>query len=292
MSFENNPPSPISILDKNRQENTGPQEIESGKMDRYRIEKLEMPIDFLSGNKGRLNDALKKAMETIASDTTAKALIEAIKEKEAAKRERDERAKKQRELGAVRRFAEVENSLLKLCINVPDNQIRSLMGKLGEKMREKRHDMAGRTIWEIMETSSEGVISAVNFVRKRMFELAKDPKQHFLMGLNTELDAMRKIDLIEVVFGETENIVKNMRFIQVKNKEPKPEEIGDIVAAHRNFVERNMVGLREDEENDAPETRTMINSVNSVIAVGPNPPISDLEIFNVDASNRGALIAA
>jgi hypothetical protein len=264
----------ISIFEKNRRE-TG----KSQKVEKDRLEALEMPIDFRTVKIKDYEAIREKAKGSIVTDKIVNKILEAIEEKEQTR--------------GTSKFAEIENFLIKTCINLKDQDIDYIMDQLGKKffetLKRARPDLLGRTEGKVLDImSSRSIKSTISFIRERAWQLAG---RRFLIGFNNRLDATRKIDLVEVIFGETNSVVKKMNFVQIKSSPPRDRDIEDIVKAHRNFVDYGMLNLDEIEKLDPSSHKTKIDSIDSIIAVGPDIT-NRVEIFNSGQDSRGAFAMA
>ena len=247
---------------------------------------LGIPIDPTRVKKNVYDDILIQARQEILDDENLlKSIFEAITAKN-----RD---------GAVIKFAEVENILVEKCINLTDNDIDNTIRQLGKKfldyvkLENRMLQINGPARQELMtgrfNIDSRGIKSVVNFVRERTRLLMSGPKQNFVIGFNNRLDAGKKIDLIEIIFGETDSIIEQLNLIQVKSSPPTEDERNNILERHNSYANYSILSLKEIEKLELA-SRVSINSVASIIAVGPKI-IKRVEVYNSGQSGKGALAA-
>ena len=252
-----------------------------------RISELKIPIDLNKIKRGEYDELLTEARNSILNDQN---LLDKILQAVTAKTEG----------GSVIKFAEVENILVEKCINLTLNDIENLIRQLGKKflVYTRQGDKMSRVIGRVREElvtgrfniDSRGIKSVVSFIRERVRLLLSRPEQKFIIGFNNRLDASRKIDLIEIIFGENILTIDQLNFIQIKSSQPLEGEIDNIVTEHRDFANRDILSLEEIENSELPTQRIEINSVNSLVAVGPKI-ISQQKVYDSKTSNRGALAA-
>lgn len=272
----------ISILAKDNN-------LEAGKFPGHQeiISELKIPVDLNTIKRGEYDELLTEARKSILED---QGLLDKILQAVTAKTEG----------GAVIKFAEVENILVEKCINLTENDIDNTIRQLGRKFLDyvKQNNRISRVIGRVRDElttgrfniDSRGIKSVVSFIRERTRLLMSKPTQKFVIGFNNQLDARKKIDLIEVLFGDTDLTIDQLNFIQIKSSPPIAEEIISIVRAHRDFANRDILSLKDIENSDLQTQRIHVNSVNSLVAVGPKI-VNQKEVYNSKHDDRGALAA-
>lgn len=277
------PPKPqISLLEKDTH-------IKTGKFPGHqeRISNLEIPVDLNTIKAGQYNELLAKAREEILNDESLlNKILQAITAKTQDR--------------AVIKFAEVENILVEKCINLTENDTDNLIRQLGKKFLDyiksgnKISEITGQVREDLLtgrfNIDSRGIKSVVSFIRERVKLLIKKPAQRFILGFNNRLDATRKIDLVEIILGETDTIIEQLNFIQVKSSSPTNEEVSHIVREHKIFAHRDILSLKDIENSELPGHKISINSVNSITTIGPRI-INQVEVFNSEQDIRGVLVA-
>lgn len=252
-----------------------------------KVSGLGIPVDLNTIKAGQYSEILTKAREEILNDEN---LLNKILQAITAKTQD----------GAVIKFAEVENILVEKCINLTENDMNNLIRQLGRKFldyirySDKIAEITGQTREDLLtgrfNIDSRGIKSVISFVRERVKLLMKKPTQRFILGFNNRLDAVRKIDLIEIILGETDATIEQLNFIQIKSSPPTSEDVSNIVREHGSFAHRDILSLRDIENSELPGHKISINSVNSIVAVGPRI-INQMEVYNSERDIRGALAA-
>lgn len=160
------------------------------------------------------------------------------------------------------KFTEIENLLVEKCINLSDSDIDSVVRQLNRKFIEHIQsmqgslDIDGNTLVNITtgkwNLNSGGIKSVVNFIKNRVQLLRSNPSQDFTLGVNERLDARFAIDLIEVI-RNTSGDIDQLNLIQIKSSEPTEEEKEKIVKTHRDFVNQNLLSLKDVDEFSIPK---------------------------------------
>lgn len=160
------------------------------------------------------------------------------------------------------KFTEIENLLVEKCINLSDSDIDSVVRQLNRKFIEYIQsmqgslDIDGNTLINITtgrwNLNSGGIKSVVNFIKNRVQLLRSNPSQDFTLGVNERLDARFAIDLIEVI-RNTSGDIDQLNLIQIKSSEPTEEEKEKIVKTHRDFVNQNLLSLKDVDEFSIPK---------------------------------------
>jgi hypothetical protein len=252
-----------------------------------KVSELSIPIDLNAIKKSQYDELLTKSREEILNDENLlNKILQAITAKTQDR--------------AVIKFAEVENILVEKCINLTENDIDSVIRQLGRKFLDyirysnKISEITGQTREDLLtgrfNIDSRGIKSVIGFVRERVKLLMKKPTQRFILGFNNRLDAVRKIDLVEIILGETDAVIEQLNFIQVKNSPPTSEEMSDIVKEHGSFAHRDILSLKDIENSELPGHKISINSVNSIVAIGPRI-VNQMEVYNSERDVRGTLAA-
>ncbi len=200
--------------------------------------------------RGEYMDRFFKSAVKITTDPAfCQETLAAIKEKEASKKE----GWKGSTVPAIK-FAEIENRLIMLLLNLTEGDKKSVMDRYLEKFKAyfNANFWKYRLDQEVQAkylSKLEGIASVVAFIRNRVLERekeleAKGMEQDFLF--NTELDVRDKIDLIELIYrtgpeGELE--AEEMNLVQVKSFEKEArEKLAEIQTAHRRWVEDDFLG--------------------------------------------------
>lgn len=252
-----------------------------------KVSGLGIPVDLNTIKAGQYNELLAKAREEILGDENLlNKILQAISAKTQDR--------------AVIKFAKVENILVEKCINLTESDIDNLIRQLGRKFLDyiksgdKISEITGQAREDLLtgrfNIDSRGIKSVVSFIRERVKLLMKKPAQRFILGFNDRLDAVRKIDLIEIILGETDAIIEQLNFIQIKSSSPTSAEVSHIVREHGSFAHRDILSLKDIENSELPGHKISINSVNSIVAVGPRI-INQMEVYNSKRDIRGALVA-
>gem|GEM_PF-6568770 len=285
MNIENNPPAPspkISLLGKNV--NTKPNKFPSHKEE---IQSLNMPVDLNKLKRWEYDELLTEARKSILED---KSLLEKIFQAVVAKTQS----------GAVIKFTEVENILVEKCINLTESDIDNVVRQLGRKFLDyirqnnKMSEIFGQAREDLItgrfNIDERGIKSVVAFVRERTKLLMSMPAQNFVIGFNNNLDARRKIDLIEIIFGESELDIDQLNFIQIKSSSPTKEEVEDITEAHKIFANRDILSLNDIETSQLPGKRIHIHSVNSIVTTGSRV-VNQQNVYDSKQDIKGDLAA-
>lgn len=236
----------VSILEKDASKKAGKfpahPEMVSG---------LAVPADPATLNKAEYDGILSEARQrSVNNDAFIVKLVSAMAEKSEERR-------------SVRRLAEIENSLVEICANLADRDIDSLLAQLRKKcinyiyqnkgllnVSPKSMEDMHRGKWD---PNAAGIKSVVHFLRGRTSLLTKEPAQRFVIGFNNHLDVDQKIDLMEIIFGETELDIEQLSFVQIKSKPPTEEELAQLTYEHQEYVRREMMNLGEIEELELPK---------------------------------------
>lgn len=198
--------------------------------------KLE-PVDFKEGN---ASDAYSLAFNTIKKNQTR---LEDIFVTSILKKV------------SVQKYSYLINFFTKVCINLSDSEIDTLVNQFKENMRRNSnalaikhslsdkeksvlingHKLLGRDPLEVF-----GIKSMVHFIRlrKRLHQLEPETVPHFY--IEDYLDVVHKIDLVEI-FEADSGIVVNL--IQLKSHSYKEGEIDTYHDFHRIFVEGSLIDM-------------------------------------------------
>lgn len=229
-----NSQSNYSLLehDKSRKDNVYPAKLDP-------IDSYSTPRDPQILKAGEYDDILTKARQEIAEKNIAAKVISAIKKKT--------------EGNSVRLFAEVENDLTELCLELKESEIDSIVRQLNSEILKLAGNVefaSGKIRQEVLtgkwKINSVSIKSVVAFIRYRCKLLSIKPEQDFILGFNNYLDATAKIDLIEIVFDKTSS-THTLNLIQIKSSIPAEDEMAEIIDSHRRFVNQDLVKNRDIE---------------------------------------------
>lgn len=137
-------------------------------------------------------------------------------------------------------YARLNNTFIRLCINLREVDIKKLISDFNQKFKG---------IKPPIETI--GILNSIKYIRKRVRERKKELTEvRYLILSNDYLDVYWEIDLIEVFFsGENRNLViNNLYLVQVKSSKKTEEEINKTIRNHREFVERRMMKKSDYED--------------------------------------------
>ena len=250
--FTKNPHPHVSLLEKS-------ENMKTGKFPGHqeKVSELGLPINPYDLKKSEYDDVLVKSRGEILDDENfIRKIVLAIILKISK--------------NSAKGLAEIENDLVERCIELKDEDIETAIKQLDKKILEyvrlHQGDMqiSGRELTEITTgkwrltvkdewgLGSKGVRSVVSFVRERIKLLGSGPAQSFMIGFNSNLDARNKVDLIEVIFGENGFDIEQLNLIQVKSSGPTEEEIDDIVCKHRDYINEEMMSLKEIGDLELP----------------------------------------
>jgi len=255
MSLEHNEPKKpgISLIEKD----TG---TKPGRFPGHqeKIIKFDTPRDPDMMTPGEYDDELKETRENVLeNEILLKRITSAIIAKAST--------------GEVRGLAEIENRLVKECINLRDADIDSLISKLTIKIQDyllsviDTVDVRNGQALEDLKTGrwrstqqhqtgwgSSGIKSVVQCVQARTKLLCAAPAQEFELGFNNKLDAKYKIDLIETIYTPNKEIYQ-LNLIQVKSTPPSAEEIKSIRKNHKEWVDKKMMPTQDIEDLSIPK---------------------------------------
>ena len=234
------PKRPLSLLEKD--ESVKPGRF-PGKQER--VGEINLPRNPDTLKKNEYDAILAETRESIlGNELLLKKLILAIIEKT--------------EGNAVKKFADIENTFVEKCIDLQENDIDALIRQFNRKFLEYlsvnkgTYDISGKNLEKAVtgqfNIEPKGINSVVKFLRERMRLLTTIPTNRFILGFNSRLDATRKIDVIEVIFGENSTEIDQLNLIQVKSSNPTIEEMDQIVGEHKNFANHEIISSQDIED--------------------------------------------
>jgi len=241
------PPPQLSILEKDARARTGrfPGHQE-------KVHPFDMPIEPSELKKFEYNSLLAEARDKILDDDFVEKLVRAIIEKSSSN-------------VSVEKLAQIENSLIENCIHLSDNDIDNLVEQLNKKtlkiVAENKHSLpispkTSQVIYSMKwHPHSISIKSVVHFIQERSKSLAGKPNQHFSLGFSDRLDAHRKIDIIEAIFGEMDSEIEQLNLIQIKSSMPSEEEISKTTDEHSRYVMDDMMRLGDVEYLELPKEK-------------------------------------
>jgi hypothetical protein len=252
----------FAIENPNNQPIVPGRKLETTKTDLTEINQFSIPKDPYRLKKFEYDQLLQNARKDVLENPELLGtILQAVKAKTQNKRVDD--------------FAKVENILIEKCISLTESDIDNLIRQLGKKFLEflrstnRINEVTGQIRDDLItgrfNIDSRGIISTINFIRARINLLTKNPAQNFVIGFNNLLDANYKIDLVELIFGKTQNDIEQLNLIQIKSSVPHPEETKLITGTHRYFLRENVLHLVDPEH---PEFIIKVKVIHSIVAVG------------------------